>query len=184
MAGICVQPDTDLSWCGPRLTATLTLQPACREHPLRRFVRRLIQRYWRLSRGLTMGAQGIVVAPGPKILLVRHGYRSGWHLPGGGVEFNETALAALYRELEEEAGVVPAETPCLHGIFGNFEIFPGDHVAVYVVRAWDQPSQPKPGHEIVETRFFGLDELPENLAAGARRRLAEVFEGKPRGETW
>lgn len=151
---------------------------------MRRIVRTVMQRYWRLSRGLTMGAQGIVIAPGPKVLLVRHGYRPGWHLPGGGVEFNETALTALYRELEEEAGIVPAETPMLHGIFGNFEIFPGDHVAVFIVRDWNQPSPPMPGREIAEHRFFGFDELPENLAAGARRRLAEVFEGTARSQTW
>jgi ADP-ribose pyrophosphatase YjhB (NUDIX family) len=143
-----------------------------------------MQRYWRLSRGLTMGAQGIVVAPGPKVLLVRHGYRPGWHLPGGGVEHNETVLAALYRELAEEAGVVPTETPALHGIFGNFEIFPGDHVAVFVVQAWRQPAPPGPTREIAEHRFFGLNELPDGLAAGARRRLAEVFEDRPIGQSW
>ena len=143
-----------------------------------------MQRYWRLSRGLTMGAQGIVIAPGPKVLLVRHGYRPGWHLPGGGVEYNETVLAALYRELEEEAGIVPAEPPLLHGIFGNFAIFPGDHVAVFIVRDWRQPSPPAPTREIAEHRFFGLDELPDGLAAGARRRLGEVFEGRQVGESW
>ena len=39
------------------------------------------------------------------IMLVKHTYISGWHLPGGGVERGELAEIAAERELEEEAGL-------------------------------------------------------------------------------
>jgi ADP-ribose pyrophosphatase YjhB (NUDIX family) len=143
-----------------------------------------LQRFWRLSRGLTMGAQALVLDGATRVLLVRHGYRPGWHLPGGGVEKGETVGAALARELEEEAGIALTADPELLGIYGNFASFPGDHVAFFVVRAWRQSRPPEPNREIAECRFFEADALPEGTTGGTRRRIAEVLDGVPRSEMW
>lgn len=150
----------------------------------RRLISPLLRRYWRLTRGLTLGAQGIIIDDAERVLLVRHGYRPGWWFPGGGVERGETLERALARELEEEAGVILEGAPELFGVFANFRSFPGDHIAVYVIRQWRQPVPPTPNVEIAETGFYARDALPEGTHAGVRRRLAELFEGAARSPDW
>ena len=69
--------------------------------PFEPAIRRGLHLYWRLSRGLTLGARGLIFDGEGRVFLVKHSYISGWHLPGGGVEKGETLMAALERELRE-----------------------------------------------------------------------------------
>lgn len=140
--------------------------------------------YWRLTRGMTLGAQGVVIDAQERVLLVRHSYRPGWHFPGGGVEWNETIEAALAREVMEEAGVIVQQPVALHGVFANFEASRGDHVALYLVRDWTQPDAPHRTYEIVEHGFFAIDALPEGAVGAVRRRVAEIFGGEPVSPLW
>ncbi|MBI1384104.1 MAG: NUDIX domain-containing protein [Rhizobiales bacterium] len=152
--------------------------------PARRIVNKSLQAYWRFTRSLTLGAQAAIFDAEGRVLLVRHGYRPGWHFPGGGVEKGETVLTALARELEEEAGVVLRGPPLLRSIHANFRSFPGDHIAFFVVRDWQQPRIPEPNHEIAELGFFSCDGLPEGTVPGVRNRLAEVLADDPPAADW
>ena len=152
--------------------------------PFEPLIRRALQRYWRLSRGLTLGAQGVVLRPDHAVLLVRHTYRPGWHFPGGGVEKNETVVSALTRELDEEAGVVFNGTPQLFGIYSHAPAYPGDHIVLFVVRNWQQVRVPPPNAEIAEHGFFTVDALPAETHASTRKRLAEVLDNAPPAAIW
>jgi len=141
-------------------------------------VRFLLHRYWRLSRGLTMGVRGIVLDEAGRVLLVRHTYTRGWHLPGGGVEPGETAREALARELLEEAAVRVTAAPSLHGVFFNRRVAKRDHVLVYIVRAYEVIGPKAPDREIAEARLFPADALPPEATGPTRRRIGEVL-GRP-----
>src|SRR5687768_8974763 len=114
-----------------------------------------------MRRGLTLGAQGVVIDGEGRVLLVRHSYRPGWFFPGGGVEWGETLETALARELEEEVGVTLTAPPRLHGVFSNVASFPGDHIAVFVVRHWQRRAEYRKRGEIAEARMFARGDLPE-----------------------
>jgi ADP-ribose pyrophosphatase YjhB (NUDIX family) len=146
--------------------------------------RRLLQPMWRFQRGLTMGAQGVVVDGAGRVLLVRHTYKPGWCFPGGGVERGETVLTALTRELEEECGVVVDGPPELFGVYSNARNFPNDHVVLFVVRDWHRTRVPKPNAEIAAHDFFAALPPPADCAPATARRLAEVFGRAPRDEFW
>jgi ADP-ribose pyrophosphatase YjhB (NUDIX family) len=145
---------------------------------------KVLRPIWRMRRGLTLGAQGAVIDRENRILLVRHSYRPGWFFPGGGVEWNETVETALARELEEEVGVSLTEAPELHGVFANFASFPGDHIAVFVVRHWRRREDYYRKGEIAEARMFERQDLPEETDRGTRVRLAEIFDGAPINSLW
>ena len=147
-------------------------------------LRRVFHVYWRFARGATLGVRGMVIDGEGRVLLIRHSYVSGWHLPGGGVEIGETMLAALTRELREEGNVELTGAPVLHGIYFNRQASRRDHVALFVVRDFRQSAMPKPNFEIAECGFFARDALPAETTKGTRARIAEVFDGLAASEFW
>ena len=155
--------------------------------PPRRLADRLVERAIRLrnvlGNAMTLGVRGMVLDETRGVFLVRHGYTPGWHMPGGAVDAGETAAAALARELVEEGNLHLRGAAVLHGLYRNPR-FPRDHVALYIVRAFEQPAPPRPNREIVESGFFRLHALPEATTPATRRRLAEVLDGTPPAADW
>jgi ADP-ribose pyrophosphatase YjhB (NUDIX family) len=149
-----------------------------------RAIHALIRPIWRLRRGLTLGAQGAVIDGEGRVLLVRHSYRPGWWFPGGGVEWGETLETALGRELEEEVGVRVTGAPVLHGVFANFANFPGDHIAVFVVRQFERRGDHHKRGEIAEAAMFERGSLPRSINPGTAVRLDEIFDGLPARPLW
>lgn len=139
--------------------------------------------WWRMSRAMTLGARGVALDGEGRVMLVRHTYRAGWFLPGGGVEHGEIALEAAVREMAEEGGVEATAPPVLFGFYANHRSFKNDHVALYRFDAL-RPCPPRADSEIAERGFFARDALPEGVTAGTRRRLAELFDGAPIAAEW
>lgn len=139
--------------------------------------------YWRFSRAATLGVRGVACDDTGRVLLVRHTYLRGWHLPGGGVERGETAPFAIAREMREEGGVDATAEPTIFALYSNHARFAGDHIALYRLSAW-RACDPRADQEIAERGFFAPDAPPEGTTKATLRRLAEVFGGAPPTADW
>lgn len=147
------------------------------------YSRPLFFTYSRLTRGKTLGVRGLVLNERGQVLLVEHTYITGWWLPGGGVDRGETTQDAVARELREEAGVNPLETPKLLSIHSNEAFFPGDHVLVFRVDRWEECPRTSHG-EIRDVGFFDIDRLPETINGGSSRRINEALKGVAPDPAW
>jgi 8-oxo-dGTP pyrophosphatase MutT (NUDIX family) len=131
---------------------------------------------------VSLGARAIALDTQGRVLLVRHTYVGGWHLPGGGVDRSETSADAIARELREEVGLVASAPPELFGIYLRRAGRWSDHIALFVVR--DVELNFRPNHEIAEIRFTDSLSLPDCTSAGTVRRLAEFAGRAPRTSLW
>lgn len=148
-----------------------------------RLITPVFRTYWRFSRAATLGVRGVATNEAGHVMLVKHTYLRGWHLPGGGVERGETAPYAIAREMEEEAGIEPIDPPTIVALYSNHSNFAGDHIGLFRIGAW-KPCQPHASQEIVERGFFNPADPPQGTTPATLRRLAEVFKGAPVSATW
>ena len=124
-----------------------------------------------------------------RILLVRHHEGNDWTTPGGMIEPGESPADAAVREMWEETGLA-VELTHVVGVFGGplqaATYATGDRIAwvstLFGCRAVGGRLRPD-GHETLETRFVGRDEV-----AGLRCKphMAEFLEAvwSPRPGPW
>lgn len=108
---------------------------------------------------------GIVVFRGEEVLLIRRGkppYEGEWSLPGGKIEYGETAAEAALRELAEETGT----TARIAGLIDVIDSIgtrepgrPGDwhYVLVDFAGVWTG-GEPVAADDVSEAGFFPYDE--------------------------
>lgn len=124
-----------------------------------------------LKTPVAFGVSAIVETGTGGIVLVRHTYQPGWHLPGGGVGRGEPPAEAILRELREEIGLIDSEPPELAGLFTRRLGVTTNAIALYRVRRARYDF--RPNFEISEIVVADAASLPVGTAAGTRRRLAE-----------
>ena len=150
----------------------------------RAFTKRLFVFYGLMSRAMTMGVRAIVLDNNERLLLVKHTYVNGWHLPGGGVERSETLIEAVIKEVREEASIQVSGRPVLFHVYRNPHASRFDHVALFICKEWKKGTTWQPDQEIAEIGFFNLDNLPSDTTPATRRRISEVFNGNLPADVW
>lgn len=141
--------------------------------------------YWRLIRPEVFGVKVIILDPDRRVLLVRHSYGHSdlFMLPGGGVGPNEDAASAAAREAEEETGIVIGRL-ALHGQFVDTSRGARNHISVYVGYANDTRLCIDK-QEIIDARWFSINDLPSNVSTASRLRVDEVRDGRsPSSQQW
>jgi len=129
--------------------------------------------YCFIFRPIRMGVR-VMMIENDKVWLVRQTYMRGWFMPGGGVKKGETLDKAARREAREETGA-DLGVITLMGAYTSFTEWKTDHNIVFICNDFQINS--KPDNEIAELRAFSLNELPNDLWPGHRRRLQEYLSG-------
>ncbi|HVJ42420.1 MAG TPA: NUDIX domain-containing protein [Dongiaceae bacterium] len=122
-----------------------------------------------------------------EVLLVRHSYRPGWCLPGGGLKRGEAPLAGLARELLEEVGLTLTATPRLQQIYRQNWFGMVDYPILFTVdgdAGIAGTAQVMDWLEIVDLGWFDLHDLPEDTDVSVRQRLAEWQGDQAISDRW
>ncbi len=116
---------------------------------------------------------------GPVVLVKRANPPLGWALPGGFVDYGESAEAAARREAAEETGLA-VELVALLGVYSRPGRDPRFHTltAVFAARA---RGTPRAGDDAGAVGTFDLDRPPAPLCFDHGRILAD-YRGWRRGE--
>ena len=134
----------------------------------------ILHLFFGITRPMTIGARCIIHDGAGSVMLVRHTYVSGWHLPGGGVEVGEVIEAALVREIIEECRIEITEKPVLFGVYLNSAVSTRDHVILYISSSWNyKQGLSLKRLEIAESAMFNLIDLPIDIDPSTRQRLEE-----------
>jgi len=118
-----------------------------------------------------LGVSGAVFDGEGRVLLVRHSYIRGWHLPSGGVGRGEHPDAAMRRELAEEVGL-SGGTFRSAGFYARKAGWVSAPVAFY--RVEEGSVDFRPNLEVRAICFADSSAPPSGTAAGTLRRLAEL----------
>lgn len=129
---------------------------------------------WFFTRPRTFGVRVLPFTPQGGIVLVRHTYLPGWHLPGGGRKRGEDAFHAALRELREEIGMTSHGRVRLLATFARRLDFKWDTVSMFV--AQDVTFRPRRSIEIEAIEAFDPAALPEDTNPGTRRAIVEWLE--------
>ena len=111
---------------------------------------------------MTLGVRVAIFNNRGEILIVKHRYEKGWHLPGGGVEIGETVLSAATREVKEETGLINFSIEKMHGIYHNSNLSKRDHV-IYMTGVTMEESAVYKSAEIQEAKFVCFSTLTNYL---------------------
>ena len=112
------------------------------------------------------------------LLLVRRRDDGLWCSPGGHVDFGETVIEALHREVMEEAGVTMEvrRLAGVYSVFGARAPVPDKHYLALSFDCRHLAGDPRPGGDELDARWFPPDALPP-LRSNHAERIADARAG-------
>lgn len=124
-------------------------------------------------------AAGAIIVQDDRILLVKraHPPRVGWWcLPAGYMEWQESPRQCAVRELLEETALHVKLNELFDVYSGTDD--PRSNAVLVLYLAEVVSGQPKAGDDALEVRFFGFDELPDQIAFEAHRQALADYRSR------
>lgn len=135
----------------------------------------------------SIGVCALIHNAAGEVLLVKHSYRPGWCLPGGGLKRGEVPVAALTRELREEVGLELIGMPQIRQVYLQAWFGMADYPILFAVDAARDvrgTAHVADLTEIVEIRWWPMRALPVDTDAATRRRMEEWLGDRPLEARW
>lgn len=138
--------------------------------------------YWKIVQPLSWGVR-LMLVQNNQIVLIRHTYRDGWYLPGGGLKRRETFQDGGRREAKEEVGATLGDLE-FWGLYSNLQGDISNHEVVLLCETFTLNG--KSDHEIAECRLFPLTQLPPGTVRGVVKCVQQYLDGnhQPALEQW
>ena len=117
----------------------------------------------------------IIIKVKDKIVLIRRKNEPyGWAIPGGYIDYGESAESAAIREAKEETSL-DVELEGLLGVYSDPDRDPRSHTitTVFVARA---DGEPKAGDDAKEIGLFDENNLPDPIVFDHKKILKDFFE--------
>lgn len=125
----------------------------------------------------------IAILAGEKVLLTKREDFEVWCLPGGSVEAGESLAQTARREAREETGL-ETQIQRLVGIYSRPEgLSGGTHEIIFAAFQVGGAISPDP-REVIETGWFGIDDLPEPILPWAVRQIRDALSGVGGSSVW
>jgi 8-oxo-dGTP diphosphatase len=126
---------------------------------------------WLAHHKFIIGISGVVLNDNNEVLLLKHKFwpEGSWGLPSGYAERGETLEAALAREVLEETGYVIEVEKSLQ-IVSGYKL----RIEVSYLGKIIGGKEKIDAGEILEARFFSLDQTPESLLDSHKLLLEQV----------
>lgn len=115
----------------------------------------------------------IIEIEGKIVLIRRKNEPFGWAIPGGFINFGESAEDAAAREAKEETGL-DIEIVKLVGVYSDPERDPRTHTITTVFHA-KAKGKPVAGDDALEADLFSKETLPENMVFDHRKIVEDFF---------
>ncbi|OPX17566.1 NUDIX hydrolase [candidate division WOR-3 bacterium 4484_100] len=108
------------------------------------------------------------------VLIKRKNPPPGWAIPGGFIDYGESAEQAAYREAREETGLEVKDLRQFH-TYSAPDRDPRHHTisVVFIARA---KGEPEAGDDAQDIGIFTRENLPEQIAFDHRKILEDYFE--------
>lgn len=122
----------------------------------------------------SFAVDGLIIKNNQALLIKRGGipFTGFWAIPGGHLDFDETAEEGAIREIKEETNLTVTSVK-LFGIYSNPKRDPRQIVsAIYLVKT---KGTPKAGDDAAKFKWFLLNKLPKNLAFDHRKILSDYI---------